>query len=123
MKPLMGVAMPTTFQDREQAFEAKFAHDEEFRFRILARRDKLFSRWASDRLRLSGEAAETLVKEVLAIPNGPGHDQALLRHIAGVFSAHGTETSARDLAAALGGCMQQALRQLTETPPDHSDVV
>ena len=33
----------TTFQEREQAFEAKFAHDEEFRFLVTARRVKLFA--------------------------------------------------------------------------------
>jgi len=35
--------MRTSFQDREQAFEANYAHDEEFRFRVTARRDKLFA--------------------------------------------------------------------------------
>jgi hypothetical protein len=39
----------TTFEDRERAFEAKFAHDEEFRFLVTARRDKLFAQWAGQR--------------------------------------------------------------------------
>lgn len=122
-KRLMGVAMPTTFQDREQAFEAKFAHDEEFRFLVVARRDKLFARWAAAKLLLSDEAAEALVKDVLAISNGPGHDQALLRHIADVLSARGAGVPEGDLSAALNACMQQAQQQLTETPPDHSDII
>ena len=46
-----------TFEDRERAFEAKFAHDEEFRFLVTARRDKLFAQWAAARCRLSGPAA------------------------------------------------------------------
>ena len=37
--------MPAIFHEREHAFEAKFARDQEFRFRVTARRDKLFARW------------------------------------------------------------------------------
>jgi hypothetical protein len=105
--------MPTTLQDREQAFEAKFAHDEEFRFLAVARRDKLFARWAANKVRLADEATEALVKDSLAIPNGPGHDEGLLRQIAGFLSARGAAVSEADLAAALADWMQQALRQLT----------
>ena len=66
--------MPTTFLDREQAFEAKFAHDEELRFLALARRDKLFGRWAATTLKSSKEEGDALVKTVLTIADGPGHD-------------------------------------------------
>ena len=113
--------MPTSLYDREQAFETKFAHDEEFRFLAFARRDKLFAHWAIVKLDLPEEAASTLVKNVLAIPNGPGHDQAVLQHIGGILSAHDAAVSDSDLAAALGRCMQEALKQLAEAPPHHSD--
>ncbi len=113
--------MPTSFQDREQAFEAKFAHDEEFRFLAFARRDKLFVQWATVKLGLPEEVAATLVRAVLAIANGPGHDQAVLHHVAGVLSAHGAAVPDGDLASALGRCMQEAMKQLAETPPHHSD--
>lgn len=113
--------MPTTLHDREQAFETKFAHDEEFRFLAVARRDKLFARWAANKLLLSDAAADALVKEVLAVPNGPRHDQALLRYVAGFLSARDAGASEEALSAALAECMQQALRQLTETPPGQRD--
>ena len=106
--------MATTFHDREQAFETKFARDEEFRFRTLARRDKLFAGWAAETLGLAGDAAEALVKQVLAIPDRSGHDQAVLQHVAGVFSAHGKAATADSLAAALERCMQQARQQLMQ---------
>lgn len=106
--------MTTTFHEREQAFEAKFARDEEFRFRTLARRDKLFAGWAAETLGLSEEAAGALVKDVLAIPDTPGHDQAVLRHIAGLLSAQGKTATEEDLAAALERCMQQARQQLMQ---------
>ena len=70
--------MPTTLHDREQAFEAKFARDEEFLLLVVTRRDELLARWAATRLRLSDKTANALVNSVLSIPSGPGHDQALL---------------------------------------------
>jgi hypothetical protein len=48
-------AMPVAFHEREQAFEAKFAQDEEFRFLVAARRDKLLDRWAAAALGLSSQ--------------------------------------------------------------------
>ncbi len=113
--------MPPTFHDREQAFEAKFAHDEEFRFIATAHRDKLFARWAAATMGLSGEGGEALVAAVLAIPDGPGHDQALLQHIAGLLSTRDGGARDGDLSAALDRCAQQARQQLIETPPSHFD--
>lgn len=55
----------TTFDDREKAFEAKFAHDADLRFRILARRGKLIGLWAAEKLGKSGEMAEEYAKSVL----------------------------------------------------------
>jgi hypothetical protein len=112
--------MPTTFYDREQAFEAKFAHDEEFRFLALARRDKLFARWAAATLGLSGEEAESAVKAVLAIPDGRGHDKALLDHIAKLFSVAGRGFEGT-LSEVLERCMQDARTQLIERPFGQSD--
>lgn len=111
--------MPT-LHDREQAFEAKFAHDEEFRFLVLARRDKLFARWIAEALGLAADETDVLVKAVLAIPNGRGHDQAVLEHVAGLFPGVG---SAKRLAERLDRCGQEALAQLNAMPPGASGVL
>lgn len=55
----------SSFDDREKAFETKFAHDEALKFRILARRGKLIGLWAAEKLGKSGEAAEDYAKSVL----------------------------------------------------------
>lgn len=76
----------TTFDDRENAFEARFAHDEATKFRALARRDRLVGEWAAARLGLSGEAAESYAKQViLSDLEKPGDDDIvakLLRDLA-----------------------------------------
>ena len=40
----------TTFDKRQDAFEAKFARDEELRFKAEARRNKLLGLWAAEKL-------------------------------------------------------------------------
>jgi hypothetical protein len=55
----------TTFDERERSYEAKFAHDEDLRFKATARRDKLFGAWAAAQLGISGTAAEDYAKDVV----------------------------------------------------------
>ena len=106
-----GATMSETFREREQAFEARFAHDEELRFRIKARRDKMFARWAAADLGLSAEETEALVSAVLAIKDGPDHDRALKDHIGSLLRGRpqGTEAS---LTSALDRCLKEARAQL-----------
>jgi len=110
--------MPLSLHDREQAFEAKFAHDEEFRFLAAARRDKLFAQWAAIELATPGEEGEALVKAVLAIPDKPGHDAAVLTHVGEVFAAHGKPVTEAELAVALQAAYRRAREQLGATPLD-----
>ena len=112
--------MPT-FQDREHAFEAKFAHDEEFRFLVSARRDKLFAHWAAASLKLAPTEEDALVAGVLKISDARGHDEAVMKHVAGVMAAHGGSDA--NLADALGRCDREARRQLIEHPPEQSDLL
>ncbi|MFL5287000.1 MAG: ATPase inhibitor subunit zeta [Rhodopila sp.] len=103
--------MSDVFRDREQGYEAKFAHDEELRFRIRARRDRLFARWAAGELGLAEAATEEVVKAVLAIKDGPGHERALKDHVGQLL--RGRPQGAEDnLTAALDRCMREARAQL-----------
>ena len=107
--------MPT-FQDRERAFEAKYVHDEDLRFRINARRDKLFAQQAAGQLELSASATAALVTAVLAIRDGPGHDDLLLRYVTDVFAEHGRADATDGLHASLDLCGEQAKQQLSGHP-------
>ena len=106
----------TTFQERERAFEAKFAHDEEFRFLVMARRDKLFAQWAADQLGSSQQARADLTTSVLAVRDGPGHDELLVKHMANVFSKHGSSARYAEFAARLQSCAAQARQQILDGP-------
>lgn len=55
----------TTFDDREKAFEAKYEHDEQLKFKVTARRNKLLGLWAAGLLGKTGADAEAYAKEVV----------------------------------------------------------
>ena len=55
----------TTFDKREDAFEKRFAHDEELKFKDGARRNKMLGMWAAEKMGLSGAQAEAYAKEVV----------------------------------------------------------
>jgi hypothetical protein len=55
----------TIFDEREKGFEAGFKHDQELRFKITARRNRLLGLWAAQRLGLLGDAAEAYAERVV----------------------------------------------------------
>ena len=55
----------TTFDKREQGFEAKFIHDEELRFKATARCNKMLGDWAAAQLGLTGDAAARYANELV----------------------------------------------------------
>ena len=106
--------MPTTLHDREQAFEAKFAHDQEMQFMIRARRDKEFARWAAHELGMTQEQTNELINAVIHIKDGPGHEDAVLNAIAERLADHPGAT--RDvLHAALNRALADAHAALDNT--------
>ena len=55
----------TTFDKREEGFEKQFVHDEELKFKAVARRNRMLGLWAAQKLGLSGAQAEAYAKEVV----------------------------------------------------------
>ena len=103
--------MPLSFENLANAFEAKFAHDEEVRFRMIARRDKLFAQWLSAEHKLPATEASSLHDAVLAVRDGPGHDAALLTLVRTRF-ARDQGSLPNNLEAALASCTAKAQEQI-----------
>lgn len=55
----------SSFDDREKAHEAKYAHDEELNFKINARRNRLLGEWVAGQLGLEGADVEAYAKQVV----------------------------------------------------------
>jgi hypothetical protein len=73
----------TTFDERESAFENKFAHDQEMQFRAEARRNKLMGLWVADILGMSGEAAADYAKAVVKADfEEAGHEDVMRKVLA-----------------------------------------
>jgi hypothetical protein len=101
----------TTFDDRQKAFEAKFAHDNDLRFRILARRGKLIGLWAAEKLGKSGEMAEDYAKSVLLSDlEIPGDDDIIAKLLADLAPLGVGEN---DIKAILAEKLAQAETQVT----------
>jgi len=65
----------TTFDKREQAFEKKFAQDEELRFKANARRNRMLGLWAATKLGLVGNEAQSYAKTLVTTDlENPGSD-------------------------------------------------
>jgi hypothetical protein len=102
----------TTFDEREHAYEAKFARDEELRFKAKARRDKALGLWAAAQLGLSGPAAEDYAKEVLRSDfNHPG-DSSLVEKVLGDFKTKGVALDELALKKKLVELMAQAVADI-----------
>jgi hypothetical protein len=55
----------TTFDNRERAFESKFAMDEEQAFKVMSRRNKALGLWAGGVLGKDGQELDAYVREVM----------------------------------------------------------
>ena len=53
------------FNDREKAFEKKFANDQEAEFKISAKRNKLLGTWVASILNLNEEQKKNYITEVI----------------------------------------------------------
>jgi len=73
--------MTTTFDKREEGFEKKFAHDEELRFKAIARRNKMLGLWAAGILGKSGPDAEAYSKEIVMAEFEKGGDEDVVRKV------------------------------------------
>ncbi|MFV0408970.1 MAG: DUF1476 domain-containing protein [Paracoccus sp. (in: a-proteobacteria)] len=72
----------TTFDDRENAYEAKFAHDADLQFKADARRNRLLGEWAAGLLGISGEEAKTYAMSVVSSDFEEAGDDDVLRKVA-----------------------------------------
>lgn len=102
----------STFDEREKAFEGKFAHDEQVNFSARARRNKLVGLWAAEKLGLTGAAAETYAKDVITADLEHAGDSDVIAKLKKDFAAKKIEQSDRELAAVLDDMMQKAKQQV-----------
>ncbi|MEM8551616.1 MAG: DUF1476 domain-containing protein [Pseudomonadota bacterium] len=102
----------STFDERERAFETRFAHDEELRFKAIARRNKLLGAWAAERLGHTGEAAESYAREVVRADFEEPGDEDVFRKIRRDFDGASVAISDEDLRAKMRELLIVAAEQI-----------
>lgn len=102
----------TTFDDREQAFEKKFAHDAEMQFKASARRDKRLGLWAAEKMGLTAEAAEEYAKSVVIADLEEAGDEDVYRKVSGDFASRGVDVSETELRTKMAELLAQAKADL-----------
>src|SRR3954449_1535710 len=104
----------TQFNDRERAFEAKFAHDEEMLFRITARRKRLLGEWAARQMGLSEAESESYSKHVIRSDFEEAGEHDVIRRVLGDLTAAGIDCDEDKIAEALRNKEIEARRQIIE---------
>ncbi len=100
----------TTFDKREQGFEAKYIHDEELRFKAMARCNKLLGNWAAAQLGLTGEAAVAYANDLVTANLATQTMDDTLRKVAKDLAPKGVPEA--EIAQKVQEYMHVALEQL-----------
>ena len=102
----------TNLNDRKDAFESKFAHDENTRFKATARRNKLLGLWAAELMGKSGDAAADYAKEVVASDFEEAGDHDVFRKVRADLDAANVEQSDHQLRRTMDELMAVAVEQI-----------
>ena len=104
----------TTFDDRERAFEAKYAQDQDLQFQITARRNRLLGRWAADLMGLTEVEADAYAKDVIRADFEEAGDEDVIRKLLGDLTSAGVDIDEAQIRDALHGKQVEARRQFIE---------
>ena len=102
------------FDDRERAFEAKYARDEEMQFRITARRNRLLGEWAARQMELSEAESEAYAKDVVRSDFEEAGEHDVIRKVLGDLTTAGIDVSEDSVFEALRNKEIEARRQIIE---------
>jgi hypothetical protein len=106
----------STFDDREKAFENKFAHDENLQFLCRARRNKLLGRWAAAEMGLTGTAADDYVASVCKAGLAKSGDTAVLHKVSADLGRCNRAVPDAELAQHLERLLPLAIQQIQREP-------
>ncbi|MCW1933942.1 DUF1476 domain-containing protein [Pararhodobacter zhoushanensis] len=91
----------STFDERENAFEAKYAHDAEMAFKASARRNKAIGQWAAALLGKTGDAVDAYAMEVISADFEEEGDEDVIRKLVRDLDGKATEAEIRTKMAAV----------------------
>lgn len=102
----------TTFDERKNAFEKKFAHDQDLRFKAEARRNKMLAEWAAAKLGLSGADVDEYVKAVRKADLAEKGDDDVVRKVKADLDAKGLGIGEGEIRSQLENFLAEAVAQI-----------
>ncbi|MCG6111873.1 MAG: DUF1476 domain-containing protein [Paracoccus sp.] len=101
----------STFNDRERAYESKFAHDADLRFKAEARRNRLLGEWAAEQLGKSGDDARTYAMSVVSADFEEPGEEDVFRKVEADLAGR---AEAATIRAKMAELMTEAMRQVAD---------
>lgn len=102
----------TTFDEREAGFEAKFTHDADVEFRVVARANKLLGQWAAGKLGLGTDAADDYARAVVHAEFEKAGHAGVIDKVTTDLAGHGI--AATEVRAALDAATAEARHQIMD---------
>jgi hypothetical protein len=99
----------STFDRRADGFEKKFAHDEELRFKAMARRNRLLGLWAAEKLGKNAADADAYAGEVVAADFEEAGDEDVFRKLRKDFDGAGVTQSDHQIRRTMDEMMSVAI--------------
>ena len=103
----------SSFDDREKAHEAKYAHDEELNFKINARRNRLLGEWVAGHLGLAGADVEAYAKQVVIADFEKPGDEDVFEKVWADLQEKGIDVSEHRVRKQMEDLMDTARDQVT----------
>ncbi len=102
----------TGFDSRQKAFENKFAHDADLKFKAESRRNKMLAEWAAAKMGMTGSAVEDYVKAVRKADLAEKGDDDVLRKVAKDLADKGVKVSDADMRKQMDEFLATAVQQI-----------
>jgi hypothetical protein len=102
----------TSFDNRRDAFENKFAHDETLRFKATARRNKMLGLWVAEQLDKSGDEADAYAKAVVASDFEEAGDGDVVRKVKADLDAAGRALSETEIRSKMTELLARAVAEI-----------
>lgn len=102
----------TTFDEREKAYEKKFAHDADLKFKAESRRNKMLAEWAGAKMGLAGAELEDYVKAVRKADLAEKGDDDVFRKVKADLAAKGLSVADAEIRKQMGEFLAKAVAEV-----------
>lgn len=102
----------STFDERGDAFEAKYAHDEQLKFKAHARRNRALGVWAAEKLGLSGDEVDAYARSLIEADLEEAGDEDVYRKIKTDFDAKGVDISEHRIRRTMDELLAEAVESV-----------